>query len=108
MHFGKDGKLYVAIGENANTAHAQNLDTYHGKLLRINKDGSVPVGNPFTTGSEQRKRVWAYGLRNPYTFAVHPETGILVNDVGQGTWEEINDGTLRGKIWVACNGRNFQ
>ena len=33
MHFGKDGKLYIAIGENANTAHAQNLDTYHGKLL---------------------------------------------------------------------------
>ncbi|MBA4053619.1 MAG: glucose sorbosone dehydrogenase, partial [Marivirga sp.] len=50
MQFGKDGKLYVAIGENANSAHAQNLDTYHGKLLRINKDGSVPEGNPFTTG----------------------------------------------------------
>lgn len=98
MHFGKDGKLYIAIGENANTAHAQNLDTYHGKLLRINKDGSVPEGNPFTTGSDQRKRIWAYGLRNPYTFAVHPETGrILVNDVGQGTWEEINDATTGGR-----------
>ena len=54
-------------------------------FLRINKDGSVPAGNPFTTGSEQRKRVWAYGLRNPYTFGVHPESGrILVNDVGTG------------------------
>ena len=107
MHFGHDGKLYVAIGENANTAHAQNLDTYHGKLLRINKDGSVPEGNPFTTGSEQRKRVWAFGLRNPYTFAVHPETGrILVNDVGQGTWEEINDATTGGKNfgWPATEG----
>jgi len=98
MHFGKDGKLYVAVGENATAPNAQNLDTYHGKLLRINKDGSVPSGNPFTTGSEQRKRVWAYGLRNPYTFAVHPETGrILVNDVGQNTWEEINDATTGGK-----------
>lgn len=107
MHFGKDGKMYVAIGENANTAHAQNLDTYHGKLLRINKDGSVPEGNPFISGSEQRKRVWAYGLRNPYTFAVHPETGrILVNDVGQNTWEEINDATLEGKNfgWPATEG----
>ena len=65
MHFGKDGKLYVAIGENANAANAQNLNTYHGKLLRINSDGSVPDGNPYTTGSEQRKRVWAHGLRNP-------------------------------------------
>jgi glucose/arabinose dehydrogenase len=98
MHFGKDGKLYVAIGENANTAHAQNLDTYHGKLLRINKDGSVPEGNPYPTGSEQRKRVWAHGLRNPYTFSVHPETGrIFVNDVGQDSWEEINDATTGGK-----------
>jgi glucose/arabinose dehydrogenase len=97
MHFGKEGKLYIAIGENATPANAQNLDTYHGKLLRINKDGSVPEGNPFTTGSEQRKRVWAYGLRNPYTFAVHPESGqILLNDVGQGTWEEINDATTGG------------
>jgi glucose/arabinose dehydrogenase len=98
MHFGKDGKLYVAIGENANTAHAQNLDTYHGKLLRINKDGSVPEGNPYPTGSEQRKRVWAHGLRNPYTFSIHPQTGrIFVNDVGQDSWEEINDATTGGK-----------
>ncbi len=98
MHFGKDGKLYVAIGENATSSNAQNLDTYHGKLLRINKDGSVPEGNPFTTGSEQRRRVWAYGLRNPYTFSVHPTTGrILVNDVGQVTREEINDATTGGR-----------
>ncbi len=98
MQFGKDGKLYVAIGENANTSHAQNLDTYHGKILRINKDGSVPAGNPFTTGSDQRKRIWAYGLRNPFTFSVHPESGrILVNDVGQALWEEVNDATEGGK-----------
>lgn len=96
MHF-KNGLLYVAIGENANGANAQNLDTYHGKILRINSDGSVPAGNPFTTGSEQRRRVWAYGLRNPYTFDVQPGTGrIFVNDVGQNTWEEINDATTGG------------
>lgn len=96
MHF-KNGLLYVAIGENANGAHAQNLDTYHGKVIRINPNGSVPSGNPFTTGSEQRRRVWAYGLRNPYTFDIQPGTGkIFLNDVGQGTWEEINDATTGG------------
>jgi glucose/arabinose dehydrogenase len=107
MHFGKDGKLYVAIGENATPAHAQNLDTYHGKLLRINKDGGIPEGNPFTTGSEQRRRVWAYGLRNPYTFSIHPVTGrILLNDVGQGSWEEIKDATGGGRNfgWPATEG----
>lgn len=109
MHFGKDGKLYVAVGENANGSYAQNLNTYHGKLLRINKDGSVPEGNPFTTGSEQRRRVWAYGLRNPFTFSIHPESGrILVNDVGQVTAEEINDASTGGSNfgWPTTEG-NF-
>ena len=97
MKFGADGKLYVGIGENANGALAQNLDTYHGKVLRINADGSVPSGNPFTSGSEQKRRIWSYGLRNPYTLAVQPTTGrIFVNDVGQNTWEEINDCTTGG------------
>jgi hypothetical protein len=107
MHFGKDGKLYIAIGENAKSANAQNLDTYLGKLLRINKDGSVPDGNPFATGSEQRRRVWAYGLRNPFTFSIHPESGrILVNDVGQTSLEEVNDATTGGKNfgWPATEG----
>lgn len=108
MHFGKDGKLYIAVGENANSSHAQNLDTYHGKLLRLNKDGSVPDGNPFPTGSEQRKRIWSYGLRNPFTFSVHPASGrILVNDVGQGAWEEINDATTGGNNfgWPTTEGK---
>ena len=109
MHFGTDGKLYVAVGENATPSYAQNLDTYHGKILRINSDGSVPSGNPFPTGSAQKKRVWAYGLRNPYTFDVQPETGkIFVNDVGQNTWEEINDATTGGKNfgWPSAEGVN--
>ncbi|MDQ3291463.1 MAG: PQQ-dependent sugar dehydrogenase [Bacteroidota bacterium] len=108
MHFGIDGKLYVAVGENATPAHAQNLDTYHGKLLRINPDGSVPAGNPFS-GSAQRSRVWAYGFRNPFTFDVQPGTGkIFVNDVGENTWEEINDATIGGKNfgWPGAEGNS--
>jgi|JI10StandDraft_1071094.scaffolds.fasta_scaffold06130_12 glucose/arabinose dehydrogenase len=100
LAFGLDGKLYVAVGDNANNAHPQNLDTYHGKLLRINKDGSAPTDNPFYSeaASQQRKRVWSYGLRNPYTFSIQPVTGrIFVNDVGQSSAEEINDATTGGK-----------
>lgn len=100
MHFGADGKLYVAIGENAHGANAQNLDTYHGKVLRINADGSVPGGNPFSGSglSAQRQRVWSYGLRNPYTFAVQPGTGrLFLNDVGQDRWEEIDEASTGGR-----------
>jgi glucose/arabinose dehydrogenase/regulation of enolase protein 1 (concanavalin A-like superfamily) len=108
MHF-KGDKLYIAIGENANGSHAQNLDTYHGKLLRVNADGSAPTDNPFnTTGaSAQRQRVWAWGLRNPYTFDVQPGTlRVFVNDVGQSTWEEIDDATTGGRNfgWPSTEG----
>ena len=97
IQFGLDGKMYVGIGENANTANSQNLDTYHGKILRINSDGTVPAGNPFTSGTAQRQRVWEYGMRNPYTLSIQPGTGrIFVNDVGQDTWEEVNDCTTGG------------
>lgn len=109
MQFGPDGKLYVGIGENADAALAQTMDTYHGKLLRINADGSVPPGNPFTSGSNQRQRIWAYGLRNPYTIAFQPGTGkLFVNDVGGNTWEEINDATSGGKNfgWPYAEGGN--
>lgn len=98
MHFSADGKLFVAVGENANGSHAQNLDTYHGKILRLNADGTIPADNPFPTGSNQRRSVWALGLRNPYTFDIQPGTGrIFVNDVGQNTWEEINNATVAGR-----------
>ena len=97
IHFGPDGKLYVALGDNANNNNAQSLNTYLGKLLRINSGGSVPAGNPFTTGSAQQMRIWSYGLRNPFTFTFQPGTGkIFINDVGENTWEEINEATTSG------------
>jgi glucose/arabinose dehydrogenase len=97
LHFGRDGKLYIAVGENANSANAQTLDNLLGKLLRINKDGTIPGDNPFYgTAIGVNRAIWALGLRNPYTFAFHRGTGrMFINDVGENTWEEINDG-IRG------------
>ena len=94
LHFGRDGKLYVGVGENADAALSQDLSSPFGKLLRFNEDGSIPADNPFfSTQSGLARAVWAYGLRNPFTFAVQPGTGrIHINDVGQGSWEEINEG----------------
>ncbi|UOG73407.1 PQQ-dependent sugar dehydrogenase [Hymenobacter tibetensis] len=113
MHFGLDGKLYVAVGENANRTNAPNLDSYMGKLLRINADGSVPAGNPYVGSSlsAQRQRVWSSGLRNPFTFTVQPGTGkIFINDVGEGSWEEINDASTGGRNfgWPSSEGYNVR
>jgi len=94
MHFGPDGKLYVAVGENANRDNAQTLSNRLGKLLRINADGSIPTDNPFfSTATGANRSIWSLGLRNPFTFAFQPgSTRLFINDVGEGTWEEINDG----------------
>ena len=94
MHFGNDGKLYVAVGENANGANAQDLSTPLGKLLRFNDDGTPATDNPFFNSQTGLARaIWAYGLRNPFTFAVRASDGrIHINDVGQNAWEEINVG----------------
>jgi glucose/arabinose dehydrogenase len=107
MHFGADGKLYVGVGENANGAQAQNLALPFGKLLRFNEDGSIPTDNPFfATQTGLGRAVWAYGLRNPFTFAVQPGTGrIHINDVGETTWEEIDVGTAGANYgWPGSEG----
>ena len=97
MAFRPDGKLYVAVGDNANGSNAQTLNNHLGKVLRINPDGTTPTDNPFPTGSASQRRIWAYGLRNPYTLAVQPGTGrLFVNDVGQSAFEEINDASTGG------------
>ena len=94
LHFGLDGKLYVGVGENANGSNAQTLGNLLGKMLRINADGSIPTDNPFfNTATGKNRAIWALGLRNPFTFGVQPGTGrIFIDDVGQNTWEEIDDG----------------
>ena len=107
IHFGVDGKLYVAVGENANSANAQTLANLLGKILRINTDGSIPSDNPFyNTASGVNRSIWALGLRNPFTFAVQPGTGrIFINDVGESTWETINDGVAGANYgWPNCEG----
>jgi glucose/arabinose dehydrogenase len=107
LHFGVDGKLYVGVGDNANSATAPNLANPFGKLLRFNDDGSIPTDNPhYSTQTGLARAIWARGLRNPFTFAVQPGTGrIHINDVGQNTWEEINLGVAGADYgWPASEG----
>jgi hypothetical protein len=63
-------------------------------VLRFNPNGSIPADNPFYgSTSGVNRSIWARGLRNPFTFAFQPSTGrLFINDVGAGSWEEINDG----------------
>lgn len=112
IHFGPGRKLYVFVGDNVRGANAQSLTTRLGKVLRINKDGSIPADNPTSfaglsgTTSGVNRSIWAVGLRNPFTAAFQPGTlRLFINDVGQDAWEEINLGRRAANYgWPATEG----
>ncbi len=98
IHFAPDGTLLVGVGENANAPRAQQLTNPFGKILRVDPtSGLAPSSNPFVNLPGADPRIWAYGLRNPFTFAFQPGTGRLyINDVGQSSFEEIDEGFRAG------------
>jgi glucose/arabinose dehydrogenase len=111
LAFGSDGKLYISTGDNGQPSDSQLLTSYHGKMLRINPDGTTPSNNPFVDGPGGNKdEIWAYGLRNPYRMTFDPASGRLyVGDVGGNVHatavEEINlvvPGSNYG--WPRCEG----
>lgn len=113
VHFGPDGKLYISSGDKY--GDPQSLQTLAGKMLRLNKDGTIPTDNPFyspTAADPRFNAIWARGLRNPFTFAVEgavgpgqPPSRIFINDVGTGLYEEINKGRPGGNYgWPATEG----
>ena len=108
IHFGNDGMLYIAVGDDFDSANGQSMDTLAGKLLRVNPDGSIPIDNPFFGDAEGAlMAIWALGLRNPFTFAVDPMNGTIhINDVGKSKREEINLGSSGANYgWDICEGK---
>ncbi len=92
LRIGPDQKLYVAVGENTNAVLAQQLDSLHGKILRLNLDGSIPEDNPFVSVPGARPEIWAYGLRNPFRFTIDRSGVLYIGDVGHDLYEEVNRG----------------
>ena len=92
VQVGRDGKLYVSHGENARPAQAQSLRNLLGKIVRLNRNGTIPRDNPFFNRANGRNRaIWARGLRNPFKFTFDPGSSRgYINDVGAQTWEEID------------------
>lgn len=92
IQFGADGKLYIATGDGGQTSSlSQNLNSINGKILRINKNGSIPSDNPFAGQSGRRGEIYAYGFRNPWRFTFDSSKGILLlADVGANSIEEVN------------------
>jgi len=97
MAFGPDGYLYISVGDNGTPMKdrkGQYLDSYLGKLLRINVDKlpyTVPPDNPFVGTRGAKPEIWAYGLRRLWRFSFDKETNVLIGgDVGDKLEEEID------------------
>ena len=106
LDFAPDGTLVITIGDSDATdgtlAHSQRNDLYAGKVLRINKDGTIPADNPFEDPNDGiLDEIFAFGLRNPFRARFDDPTGrLLIGEVGGNTQsvavEEINLAIITG------------
>ena len=104
LRFGKDKSLYISHGDNEKSDLVQDLTRLNGKILRINRDGTIPEDNPAfpTEPNGKRPEIFAFGLRNPFRFTIDPKTDqLFIADVGLDSFEELDLSmvkTLVGRI----------
>ena len=110
LAFGRDGMLYMTIGERGDRDRAQNTASHGGKILRLTEDGTAPKDNPFVGTEGYKPEIYSYGHRNPQGLAFHPETGVLWDsEHGPQGGDELNI-VQAGKNYgwpVATYGREY-
>ncbi len=88
--FARDKTLFITLGERFLFDTAQDVATTHGKVVRIQRDGSIPADNP-GFGASALPGLWSIGHRNPQGAALHPDTGELwISEHGPQGGDEIN------------------
>jgi glucose/arabinose dehydrogenase len=100
--FDKEGKLFVSLAErmfNPYRDQAQKLDSRHGKILRINTDGTPAPGNPFANTPGALPEIWSLGHRNPQGLTFHPQTGEL--------WDTEHGPQAGDEVNVVLPGKNY-
>ncbi|HTO55985.1 MAG TPA: PQQ-dependent sugar dehydrogenase, partial [Myxococcota bacterium] len=123
LAFGTDGYLWIAAGDGGSggdpNGNAQNVNSLLGKLLRIDPSGDdfpndpkrnyrIPPGNPYASGVGGAPEWWARGMRNPWRFSFDRLTGnIVIGDVGQDTYEEVDFLTAAQIASPPAGGYNF-
>jgi len=86
-----DGKLFLMLGDRYfRAADAQTLGNHHGKIIRINKDGSLPPDNPFIGRAGALPEIWSYGHRNPQGATLAPDGTLWMHEHGPQGGDEIN------------------
>lgn len=105
LAFDSAGNLYIALGDDDVSDHAQDLGSYFGKILRIKVNNgasgpayTVPSDNPFVSTGGAKPEIWALGFRNPFKMSIDTDGSIWVGDVGEVSYEEVN---------LVVKGRNY-
>jgi glucose/arabinose dehydrogenase len=87
--FAPDGYLYFLVG-GSNDMIAQRGESYYGKVLRFNDDGTVPT-NPFAGREDVKPEIYTFGHRNGIGLTIHPATGaVWQNENGPYGGDEVN------------------
>lgn len=91
--FAPDGTLFVALGERSDMpgrVQAQDLGSHFGKIVRINRDGTVPPDNPFVGRADARPEIWSFGHRNVESAALDPQGRLWEVEMGPKGGDELN------------------
>lgn len=89
--FGRDGTLYISLGDRGERSSAQDLSDHRGTLIRVNADGSVPPDNPFIDQPKARPEIYTYGNRNMQGMTLHPVSGeVWTHEHGPQGGDEVN------------------
>ena len=89
--WGRDGNLFITLGDRGRMSEAQNPSNHVGKILRVTDAGKVPADNPFARDAETRPEIFSLGHRNVQGAALHPVTGELwAHEHGPQGGDEVN------------------
>jgi glucose/arabinose dehydrogenase len=89
--WGRDGKLYMTTPSGGNGSASQDPNTYSGKVLRLNDDGTVPPDNPFVGRAGHKPEVYTFGHRNSLGLLMHPVSGDMwQHEMGPNGGDKIN------------------
>jgi glucose/arabinose dehydrogenase len=117
LHFrpSQNTKIYFTLGDlgdnqtNPTANFANKLTNPYGKILRINKDGTIPTDNPYYDDGNPLTGncdwIWSYGHRNPFDFCFGSNDSLYCSENGLNTWDEANlirKGGFYG--WAQCEG----
>ncbi|QIE44513.1 PQQ-dependent sugar dehydrogenase [Pseudohalocynthiibacter aestuariivivens] len=87
---GRDGMLFVTVGERGDRPSAQDLGRENGSVLRISRDGRVPGDNPFVGTAGAQPEIWSYGHRNPQGATLDLRGQLWVSEHGAKGGDEVN------------------